>query len=93
MFNDKFLINKIKQLKKIKNDLPMKTQQRRDINAEIRKLKKQLNMNYDITPEKMKLIDKIYKCKPYLKKLKIELLKFSIEELKFHYKKIRKKLV
>lgn len=81
----------IKQLKKLKKDCPVKTQHRRDINKKLREFKDRLANIYQIDDEKQKLIDEIYRLKPYLKQIRgIDLCKFTKEELKKHIERVKK---
>jgi len=89
---NKELKYKIRELKKLKKGLKVGTQIRRDINKQIRELKKQYEQSLDnVEPEKRKLIDKIYEAKPHYRKI-MDLRKFTTEQLKHHYEtKIEKR--
>ena len=94
MTNIKEIKKLIRQLRKIKKDTPKKTHTRRDINAKIRELKKQLQDirgNEIATPEKQILIEEIYRLTPYLKDLRgFDLTQYSIEQLEKHITNIRR---
>lgn len=85
MINDKEIKRKIKTLSKIKRQSRIKTKLRRDLNKQIRKKKEELKALYNITPEKIQLIQEIKNIKHYYTDLK----KFTIEELNLHLKKLK----
>jgi len=78
---------KLRMLRKFKKDTRVGTEDRRNINRQIRKLQKEFNNIYNCKdPEKKALIDKINKIYPHANDLR----KFTIEQLQFHYDKIKK---
>jgi len=93
MENIREIKKRIRALRKVKKDMRIGTQQRRDINTEIRKLKDRLEETQgNSSPEKDMLIKEIYILRPEWKVLRnFNLNNFSIEELKKHLEITKKK--
>lgn len=88
MENKKEIKRKIRNWKKIKRNARVGTELRRNCNKEIRKLKKQLALDYNCDdPEKMELIDKIQKVYKHY----ADLTKYTKEELIKHLDIITRK--
>ena len=82
---DKELKYKIRYLTKLKKGLKVGSQTRRNLNRQIRELKRELEGIYkDMSPEKKDLIEKIYKARPRYKKI-MDLRKFTVKQLQYHY--------
>lgn len=81
MYDIKECITRIKLLKKLKRNMRVGTQERRDVNAQIRTLKEELNETFDMSGEKENVIRALQGRKKY----HTDLRKFSIEELLQHY--------
>ena len=79
---------RIRELKKLKRDIPVKTENRRNINKQIRLLKNRLNetLNCD-NPEKLELIRQINAIYPHVNDLR----KFTVKQLQYHLTKIKEK--
>jgi len=78
----------IRQLRKLKRQCKVGTQERRDINKQIREIKSQKEIIID--DKKQKLILEIQQKEPIFKSLGIDLSVYSIEQLKYHLKKFNK---
>lgn len=76
----KELKSKIRALKKLKRQTQVGSQTRRDINRQIRELKKQGNIAGQVDQEKAILIDKINKVYKHY----ADLTKFTTEQLQKH---------
>lgn len=82
---------RIKLLKRIKKTTPIKTQARRDINKQIRELKKKLKGTSEpISKEKKELIAEILKRKPEYKDIRLDLEGYTLEQLTKHLARIRR---
>lgn len=76
---------KIRELKRLKRGIKVGCQARRDINKKIRELKEQIN--YDVSPEKEKLIKEIEGIRKHC----VDLRKFTVEQLQIHLNKLKRK--
>lgn len=75
----------IRALRKIKRDIPKKTEERRELNQQIRDLKNRLVPIYNETdPIKIELINKIMLKRPEYERIGVDLYKFTTEELQKH---------
>jgi len=90
--NEKEIKRQIRALRKLKKDLQKKSEARRDVNRQIRGLKKRLDALTSlegVDPEKMTLIKEIYEREPLLKKVSVDLTRFTIDQLRLHIERIK----
>lgn len=90
--NEKEIKRQIRKLRKLKKDTPKKTDERRQINKQIRDLTKQLVLTIPTvissSPERTTLIKEIHVLNPLLERIGINLNKYTDEQLKLHLKRI-----
>ncbi len=91
MINEREIKFRIRYLRKLKNDTQLKSPLRHKLNEQIRVLKNRISYLYEVTPEKAKLIKEIYRIRPELKEIKLDLRKFTIEQLQHHIDKTKEK--
>jgi len=77
----------IRQLRKLKRQCQVGTQQRRDINRQIREIKEKEIIPID--NEKQKLILEIQQKQPDFKSLGIDLSKYTVEQLQKHLARVK----
>jgi hypothetical protein len=90
----------IRALKKCKKQTHKKSEERREINAKIRELKKQIiPIIKEVTPEKQKLIDEIIawntKYRPYLLTVMTitTYMQYTIEKLQKHIEYLKRRYI
>jgi CHAD domain-containing protein len=88
MTNSREIKAKIRLLRKIKRDTRPKSEERHDLNRQIRELRKKLEPICDLTNNKKDLIAQILKLRPQYKNY-LDLTIYSEKQLKFHLDKIR----
>lgn len=93
--NEKEIKQQIRKLRKLKRDTPKKTDERRQINQQIRDLKKQLALTIPTvissSPERTILIKEIHVLNPLLERIGINLNKYTDEQLRFHLKRLTRR--
>lgn len=96
MNDSKEIKQNIRLLRKLKKDIPKQTQERREINAKIRALKKKikdLELPNVIDIEKERIIAEILKCYNYQGKTYMpqkSLRHFTVEQLQHHLNNLRR---
>lgn len=80
----------IRQLRKLKKQTQVGTEQRRDINRKIRALKEQAGEQNLVTKDNP-IIEEIYKLKPEYKTQGFDLRNYTEEQLKKHLEYIKRK--
>lgn len=91
MINSREIKAQIRLLRKIKRDTRPKSEERHDLNRQIRELRKKLVPICDLTNNKKDLIAQILKIRPEYTDLKIDLQGYSEEQLMKHLKTIKLK--
>ena len=79
---------RIKQLKKLKNQMQVGSSARKSLNKKLREEKTKLEQAVNLTTDKQEMIKRLYLLKPNLKVLRIDLEKFTEEQLQKHLDKI-----
>lgn len=87
--NIKEIRQRIKDLRKLKNQTQVGTPARREILKKIREEKSKLEQSVSLTPNKEAMIKKILALKPHLKVIGVDLEKFSEDQLSKHLNKIQ----
>jgi hypothetical protein len=93
--NEKEIKQQIRKLRKLKRDTPKKTDERRQINKQIRDLKIQLSLTLPKTiessPKRTSIIQEIYKYNPLLERIGLNMNKYTDEQLTFHLTRLKRR--